>query len=96
MSTPSAEQELLVARARRLRARGEVRKMLVTLREACMRDETCAWLWSLYGAMLAQHGKTSDAAQALKHAVWLRRTAGDRARAKATQALLDRTLLHAA
>src|SRR5262245_46046665 len=87
---------MLVERARRLRRRGEIRKMLVALREACMRDENAAWLWTLYGAMLARGGRDDEARAAYKHALWLRRTAGDTARARSTQALIDRVGVAAA
>jgi len=79
----------LIARARRARRRGEARKALVALREACARDESAAWLYALYGALLARQGRRDEAAVALRHAVWLRRSAGDIARARSTQRLLD-------
>jgi len=63
--------------------------MLVALREACLVDESMAWLWTLYGAMLARAGRTEDARRALRHALWLRRTAGDTLRARTTQTLID-------
>jgi hypothetical protein len=81
--------EPLVVRARRMRRRGETRKMLVALREACLCDETCASLWTLYGAMLARAGRTEDARRVLSHALWLRRTAGDKLRVRTTQTLID-------
>ena len=80
---------LLLAKARRLRARGEIRKALVVLREACLRDEEAAAVWTLYGALSARHGHDDDARRALRHALWLRKSAGDDARAISTQALLD-------
>jgi hypothetical protein len=43
----------------------------------------------MYGALLDRHGRASDARRALKHALWLRRTSGDRARARSTERLLD-------
>ena len=89
-------QDSLIARARKLRRRGEARKMLTTLREACLRDEGAAWLWTLYGAMLAEGGRDEDAQKALRHALWLRRSDGDARRAQSTQALIDRLGLPAA
>ena len=91
--TPSlpteAHTRLLLAKARRLRDRGELRRALVALREACLRDERDAALWTLYGALSARHGRDDDARRALRHALWLRKTAGDDARVLSTQALLD-------
>ena len=86
-------EELLVAKARRLRARGELRKAAVALREACMRDESAAALWTLWGVLEAKIGRDAEARRALKHAVWLRRTAGDAKRACSTQALLDHLMV---
>jgi hypothetical protein len=88
--------EALVARARKQRSRGEARKMLGLLREACAFAEDVAWLWTLYGARLAEHGRHDDARRALTHALWLRRKAGDAKRARSTQAVLDRLGLPAA
>ena len=82
-------QAARLTRARRMAKKGDARKMLVALREACMRDEGAAWLWTLYGARLAQHGRFRDAERAFRHALWLRRTSGDAPRARTTQALLD-------
>jgi predicted Zn-dependent protease len=81
---------MLVARARKHRRRGEMRKALTALREACARDEEAAWLWTMYGALLASDGKANEAAGAFRHALWLRRTAGDASRVRSTQALLER------
>jgi hypothetical protein len=88
MSHPRAHLAPLVERARRQRRKGDMRGMLVTLRQACARDESAAWLWTLYGALAAQHGQVDDARRALKHALWLRRQAGDAPRAASTQRLL--------
>jgi Flp pilus assembly protein TadD len=86
---------MLFERARRLRRRGEPRKAIVALREACLRDDRAAWAWTLYGAWLGELGRTSDAEAALGHALWLRKRAGDEPRARVTERLLAR-LRHAA
>ena len=95
LSHTSASLSLL-AKARRFRDRGELRKALVALREACLRDEEAAALWTLYGALSARHGRDDDARRALRHALWLRKSAGDDARVSSTQALLDRLELPSA
>jgi hypothetical protein len=93
----AADSSSLVDRARKHLRRGETRKALVALREACAREEEAAWLWTLYGAQLARSGRREEAGAALRHALWLRRTSGDAARARSTKAVLDRVLLaHAA
>lgn len=82
--------QILADRARRHRRRGEDRRAIVVLREACLRDEDDATLWTLYGAWLAEDGKNEDARRALKHALWLRNGAGQREKARVTRALLDK------
>jgi tetratricopeptide (TPR) repeat protein len=84
-----AQEASLIGRARKLRDKGETRKALIALREACLRDENAAWLWTLYGSLLAEKGRPEDARAALRHALWLRRSAGDEKRAVVTERLLD-------
>jgi hypothetical protein len=80
----------LVLRARRLRRRGEERRAMLILREACHAAEDCARLWTLYAAQCMRVGRRDDAADALTRAVWLRERNRDPARAKVTRDLLDR------
>ena len=94
--TPDDAQNALVTKARRFRARGETRKAIVAFREACLRDETDAALWTMYGCMLAKVGHEGDAQRALKHAIWVRRSAGDAPRARSTQDLPERLHLPSA
>jgi hypothetical protein len=86
----------LVLRARRCRRKGETRKLLIALREACLRDENAAWLWAFQGAMLAEAGRTEEALGALRHALWLRHSASDLPRERATQIMIDRVALRSA
>jgi hypothetical protein len=90
VAPPSRVHDDLVARALRCRRKGETRKSLIALREACMRDEECAWLWTLYGAALAEDGRNEEGLVALKHALWLRHTAKDLPRERATKILVSR------
>ena len=83
------DTEVLVNRARRHRRRGEDRRALVVLREACMRDEAAAALWTLYGAWLAKVGKNDEARKALRHALWLRTNAHQSEKARVTRQLLE-------
>lgn len=84
--------EALLARARRLRRRGEMRRAITLLREACMLDERRARSWTLLGAALWRSGRLDEAANALKQARYLRARAGERGRAGATERLLERIL----
>ncbi len=77
-------------RARKLRNKGESRKALVLLREICLSDEQSARRWCIFGAFLSGEGRTEEAYKALKHALWLRRSAGDQPRVRSTQRLIDR------
>ncbi|MFO0662254.1 MAG: hypothetical protein U0165_20850 [Polyangiaceae bacterium] len=80
----------LVEKARKLRRKGETRKAVVALREACLVSENQPSVWCLYGALLAEIGKREEAENAFRQALWLRKREGDIARARVTQTLLDR------
>src|SRR5688572_6766168 len=80
----------LVLRARRFRRRGEQRRAMLILREACHAAEDCARLWTLYAAQCMRVGRRDDATDALTRAVWLREKNRDAARAKVTRDLLER------
>jgi Flp pilus assembly protein TadD len=80
----------LIERARRHKRRGETRKAIVALREACLRDDRAAWVWTMYGWWLAELGRASEAETALAHALWLRRQAKDDGRMRSTNTLLSR------
>ena len=96
VESPDATQEGLILRARRSRAKGETRKALVAIREACLRDDTNAAIWTSYGALLARAARRDDAVVAFSHALWLRRRSHDEARARSTQMLIDRLSLPSA
>lgn len=81
--------ELLVIRARKLRQKGDLRRALVTLREAANRDEWSARTWTLLGALLADMGHHAEARDAFHRARWLRARAGDNARAAVTERLAE-------
>ncbi len=82
----------LIERARRHHRRGESRKAIVALREACSRNDRVAWLWTLYGAWLAETGHAPEARRAFSHALWLRRQDHDDRRAHSTVVLMSRVL----
>jgi Tfp pilus assembly protein PilF len=87
---PIDSVELLVARARRLWTQGEIRRSLSLLREACNEDEWRARTWTILAARLAEAGLRDEAAQAFTRARWLRKRAGDGARAAVTERLAAR------
>jgi Flp pilus assembly protein TadD len=82
--------EQLIARARKLRTRGDQRRAILTLREACSLDEWRARSFTMLGAWLAEARQGAEAAQAIRHACWLRGRAGEPGRARATERLLAR------
>jgi Flp pilus assembly protein TadD len=89
---PGDPVEVLIARARKSRARGDVRRGLVLLREACALDEWRARTWTILGTRLVELGHTDEAMQAFKQARWLRLRAGERARVHAMDRLIARLL----
>lgn len=93
---PADPVEVLIARARKCRSRGDARKALVLLREACALDEWRARTWTLLGVLQAELGHGREAAQALKQARWLRVRAGERSRADVVDQLIARLLPAAA
>jgi hypothetical protein len=82
--------EMLIARARRLRRRGDRRGALLALRQACLLDEWRARTYTLFGARASEAGRYDDAVKALRHARWLRQRAGETSRAAVTAQLLER------
>ena len=87
---PDERFTVLLHRARKLHGRGDGRKALAALREACLLDEHCAWAWTLQGAWLARMGRPDEALKLYRHALWLRRSAGVLPRVRSTQHLIDR------
>jgi hypothetical protein len=93
---PDDPIETLIARSRKLRARGEARRALVLLRQACALDEWRARSWTLLDVNLARFGAADEARQALHQARWLRTRAGEGARAAVTARLVEGILSRAA
>jgi Flp pilus assembly protein TadD len=88
--------EALIGRSRKARAKGDARRALVLLREACALDAWRARPFTLLGAALARAGVAEEAHQALAHARWLRARAGETARALVTARLAEILLPRAA
>jgi Flp pilus assembly protein TadD len=85
----SPEQALL-RRARRHRRRGEHRKAMLALREACYASRADARLWTLYAMSCLRAGRANDGSQALRQALFLRQQDRDEARVRVTRQLMDR------
>ena len=88
-SEPSNPLEQRVEQARRQNRRGEPRKALVLLREACFLAGSNARLWTLYAAQSWRMGRLDDTRQALRHALWLRERDHDEPRARVLRTLID-------
>lgn len=82
--------ETMITRARKHRSKGDTRRAIVILREACAIDERRARTWAIFGALLLHEGRDGDAQQALRQARWLRLREGDRGRAAAIDRLIAR------
>ena len=87
--TPADAVEGLIRRSQRSRQRGEERRALVLLRDACKRDEWRARSWTLLGALLVEQGREDEAIEAFDHAHWLRLRAGEDARIVVAPAIDD-------
>ncbi|AKT41009.1 hypothetical protein [Chondromyces crocatus] len=88
--------ETLIRRSRRCRRRGDARRALVLLRDACNHDEWRARSWTILGAFLAELGRKDEAVSALEHAHWLRVRAGEARRAEVTARLTEQARRQAA
>jgi Flp pilus assembly protein TadD len=88
ISDCSERAEELTVRAQKLKRKGELRRAVVVLREACAIEEENAVRWMLLGDVLFRTGKKEDAARAMKQALYLRERWGDRARAGAIRRIL--------
>lgn len=82
-------EEALLRRAWRHRRRGEQRRAMLVLREACQREAGSAKLWTLYAAQCVRVGRRDEAQHALKQALWLRQRARDAVRVRVVGALID-------
>jgi Flp pilus assembly protein TadD len=79
--------DVLTARARRSMRKGEPRKAMLALREAVALDPSAA-RFTRFGVLLGQLGRTAEAVEALKQALFLFRSAGERGRARTVARLI--------
>jgi Flp pilus assembly protein TadD len=78
----------LTARAHRLRRKGELRRAVVALREACALDEGNPSRWVWLADALGRTGKRDEAERALKQALYLRQQGGEKAKANVVRRLI--------
>jgi hypothetical protein len=92
LPAPEARADVLVRQARRWRRRGEHRRAMVALSQACVLRQQDAALWTLYADACVRARRREAAADALGQALWLRQRARDHGRARVTRRLRDRVL----
>lgn len=78
----------LTARAHRLRRKGELRRAVVALREACALEEGNAARWVWLADALGRTGKRDEAERALKQSLYLRQQGGEKAKANVVRGLI--------
>ena len=77
-----------VERARRQSERGDDRRAMLILREACFAAESDAALWVHYGLSCLQVRRRDEGFRALAHALWLRERSRDAARVRVMRELI--------
>jgi Flp pilus assembly protein TadD len=87
--SPSEREQSLLRRARRCGRKGEDRKAMVALREACFSAGNDARLWVLYGVHCWRALKRDEALRALRQGLWFRERNRDERRARVVRALIE-------
>lgn len=77
-----------VERARRQSERGDDRRSMLILREACFGAESQAALWVHYGLSCLRVRLREEGLRALAHSLWLRERAREHARARVLRDLI--------
>jgi hypothetical protein len=77
-----------VQRARRQSERGDERRAMLILREACFENEHDPALWVHYGLSCLRARKRDEGFRALAHALWLRERDRDEPRAQVMRDLI--------
>jgi len=77
-----------VERARRQAERGDERRAMLILREACFAAESDAPLWVHYGLSCLRARRKDEGFRALAHALWLRERVRDHARIRVMRELI--------
>jgi Flp pilus assembly protein TadD len=90
VKSPRVPAATAVQRARRQAERGDERRAMLILREACFAAEHEPPLWVHYGLACLRARRRDEGLRALKHALWLRERARDSARAQVMRDLIAR------
>jgi len=77
-----------VERARRQSERGDERRAMLILREACFAAESDAGLWVHYGLSCLRARRRDEGFRALAHALWLRERSRDQRRVQVMRDLI--------
>ncbi len=77
-----------VERARRQSERGDERRAMLILREACFAAESDPALWVHYGLACLSVRRRDEGFRALAHALWLRERSRDSTRARVMRELI--------
>ena len=77
-----------VARARRQSERGDERRAMLLLREACFAAESEPTIWVHYGLSCLRARRRDEGFRALAHALWLRERTRDNARVRVMRDLI--------
>lgn len=77
-----------LVKARRARKKGQTRREVNALRQACALAEFNAELWTLLAVACLRMERVEEGLEALRHALWLRQRAGDERKALVTRRLL--------
>lgn len=77
-----------VERARRQSERGDERRAMLLLREACFAAESDPALWVHYGLSCLRARRRDEGFRALAHALWLRERSRDHARVRVMRDLI--------
>jgi Flp pilus assembly protein TadD len=77
-----------VERARRQSERGDERRAMLILREACFAEESDPALWVHYGLSCLRARRRDEGFRALAHSLWLRERARDHARSRVMRDLI--------
>lgn len=83
-------EELLLRRAKRHARRGEGRKAMLAVKEACFLAPKDARLWALYAYHCWNQRRTEEAADAMRQAIFLRERAREDRRAEVLRGLLEK------
>jgi Flp pilus assembly protein TadD len=78
----------LTERAQKLRRKGELRRAVLAMREACAVGEPNSARWMMLGDMLARTGARDEAGKAMEQALYLCRRRGEKAKANVIRGLL--------